>query len=200
MEHLRYSGKTHVEQRAALEKILRDNDVVMTVLRGLRELDLHDWMLVAGAIYNGVWNVLTEQPVLNGVKDIDVFYFDDTDLSYEAEDAVIQRANRKFADLPLPVEVRNQARVHLWFPQKFKQPFSPLTSSAESLLRYASKTHAVGVHLDHNDKMTIHAPFGLDLIFSFRVVPNHVLENRVAHEEKGTRAKKSWPQLSVEPW
>ncbi|MBI4923856.1 MAG: nucleotidyltransferase family protein [Devosia nanyangense] len=198
--HLRYSGLDDAAQRAALIEIIGSEPLLMEVLRGLRDTALPDWLLVAGAIYNVVWNRLTDRPALTGVKDIDVFYFDDSDLSYEAEDAVIKRLGRQFAHLPLPVEPRNQARVHLWFPQKFNQPFAPLASSSEMLGRYASKTHSVAARLEADDTLSIVAPFGLDDIFSFRIVPNHLLENEPAHTAKAARAKSVWPELSVEPW
>lgn len=172
----------------------------MSVLEGLREIGLNDWLLVAGAIYNTVWNQLTNRPTLTGIKDIDVFYFDDSDLSWEAEDRVIEQVSAHFERLPLPVETRNQARVHLWFPEKFGQPFAPLKSSAEMMWRYASKTHSVGVKLEADNSLTFEAPFGLDDMFSFRMVPNHVLANKKAHDEKGARAKRTWPELTVEPW
>jgi hypothetical protein len=200
MSHLRFAGQPYDVQRSALEDIIRHDALMMRVLEDLREIDLPDWLLVSGAIYNLVWNVLTGRPPHNGINDIDVTYFDDTDLSYEAEDVVIQRLAKRFADVPLPVQVRNQARVHLWFPQKFGQPFTPLTSSAEMLGRYASKTHAVGARLFADDSLGIEAPFGLDDMFSFRVVPNKVLENRPAHEAKGARAKTVWPEITVIPW
>jgi uncharacterized protein len=199
MSHLRFSGQSDAVQRQALMDIVRGDALLMRVLEGLREIDLPDWLLVAGVLYNRVWNELTGRPPLTGINDIDVFYFDD-DLSYEAEDAVIRRLAAHFADLPLPVQVRNQARVHLWFPQKFGQPFAPLASSGEMLGRYASKTHAVAVRLETDDRLTIVAPFGLDDIFSFRIVPNPVLMNRPAHEAKGARAKSVWPEITVLPW
>jgi hypothetical protein len=172
----------------------------MEVLAGLRDDGLPDHLLVAGALYNLVWNRLTGRPDLTGINDIDVFDFDAGDLSYDAEDVVIQRLARRFADLPLPVQVRNQARVHLWFPQKFGVPFLPLTSSAEMLSRYASKTHSVAVRLEADDSLTILAPFGLDDIFSFRITPNPALMNKPAHDAKGARAKSVWPEITVVPW
>ena len=54
--------------------------------------------MVAGSVYQAFWNALSDRPVAEGVKDYDLFYFDD-DLSYEAEDVVIQRARALFADL-----------------------------------------------------------------------------------------------------
>jgi hypothetical protein len=199
-EHLKLAGRPHAEQVAAVADFLAAEPVLMAVLEGLREDGLPDHLLVAGAIYNLVWNRLTGRPALTGINDIDVFYFD-PDTSWEAEDAVIQRLAARFAHLPLPVQVRNQARVHLWFPQKFGvSDFAPLTSSEEMLWRYASKTHAVAARLEADGGLRILAPFGLNDIFSFRVVPNPVLPNRVAHEAKGARAKSVWPEITIEPW
>lgn len=198
--HLKLSGLPDHEQRLALTAIIRSSPVLMAVLEGLRDDGLPDQLLVAGAIYNLVWNRLTGRPDLNGINDIDVFYFDGSDLSYGAEDVVIKRLDQRFAHLPLPVQARNQARVHLWFPQKFGVAFEPLTSSSEMLSRYASKTHSVGVRLEADDTLTIVAPFGLDDIFSFRIVPNPVLMNKPAHEAKGARARSVWPEIIVVPW
>src|SRR3569832_2223431 len=89
-KHLRYAGLGENVQRITLDEIVRSSPVLMEVLRGLREDGLPDHLLVAGAIYNLVWNRLTGRPDLNGINDIDVFYFDDGDVSYEAEDLVIK--------------------------------------------------------------------------------------------------------------
>ncbi len=198
--HLRFAGADEGAQRAELERIIRSSPLLMDVLVGLREDGAPDHLLVAGALYNLVWNRLSARPDLTGINDIDVFYFDASDLSYEAEDAVIQRLARRFADAPLPVQVRNQARVHLWFEQKFGSPFTPLGSSAEMLGRYASKSHAIAARLEPDDSMTLLAPFGLDDIFSMRITPNPVLANKTAHDAKAARAKSIWPELTVVPW
>jgi hypothetical protein len=199
-EHLQFAGASPERQREALEEIVRGQPVLMAVLHGLRAMALPDAWLVSGAIYNSVWNQLTGRPALTGIKDIDLIYFDGADLSYEAEDAVIKAAERVFAGLPLPVELRNQARVHLWFPQKFGIAVTPLTHSTQSLRRYASRTHAVAMRLEADDTMSIEAPFGLDDMFAFRITPNAALDNRVAHETKGARARTVWPEITVVPW
>ncbi|KAL2704568.1 hypothetical protein AAEP93_005639 [Penicillium crustosum] len=49
-----------------------------------------------------------------GISDYDLVYFDSSDLSWEAEDSVIRTGHRIFKDLKAPVQIRNQARVHLW--------------------------------------------------------------------------------------
>ncbi|QDZ11669.1 nucleotidyltransferase family protein [Devosia ginsengisoli] len=199
-DHLRFSGATEQAQRDALEAIVRNSALLMDVLGGMRDLALPDMLLGSGAIYNTVWNVLTGRPSLTGIKDADVVYFDDSDLSYEAEDAVIRRAAAQFAGLPVPVELRNQARVHIWFPQKFGTPYPQLKSSAEMMLYFASRTHAVAVRLEEDGRLSIFAPFGLDDIFSFRITPNPTLDNAATHATKAARAKAVWPELTVIPW
>ena len=200
MIHLRFAGLPHEDQIAALESLVRGEDFLMRVLSILRDIDLPDAWVTSGAIYNTVWNRLTGKPSLTGIKDVDVIYFDDTDLSYEAEDKTISQATRAFGDLAVPVEVRNQARVHVWYPQRFGHAYPQLSHATQSLEYYASKTHAVAVRLEADDRLAVAAPFGLDLMFSFLMVPNRALDNRVTHERKGARAKAIWPELVVEPW
>ncbi|MBN9234965.1 MULTISPECIES: nucleotidyltransferase family protein [Phyllobacteriaceae] len=200
MNHLRHSGLPFAEQVAALDLILRADPIVWEALERARDLDLPDGMIVSGAIYNTVWNSLTGRPAGYGIKDIDLFYCDGSDLSYDAEDVIIRRATRHFAGLPLPVEVRNQARVHLWYPDRFGRTCPAYRSSAEPLDHFASRTHSVGVRLTSTATLAVTAPFGLDDIFSFRIVPNRVTDNRETHEAKGRRAVALWPELSVMPW
>ena len=145
MDHLRYSGLPFEAQRTAFLDIVRADALVREALARAHTLDLPDWLVVSGALYNSVWNHLTDKPSGYGIRDVDLFYFDDSDLSYEAEDAVIRRAAQHFKGLALPGEVRNQARVHLWYPQKFGQPCPRYVSASQSVSYFASKTHAVGV-------------------------------------------------------
>jgi hypothetical protein len=71
---------------------------------------------MSGAVYQRVLNALTGRPPDYGVRDYDLGYFDASDISYDAEDAVIRRVAAAFLEpLRSTVEVRNQARVHVWF-------------------------------------------------------------------------------------
>lgn len=199
-QHLRLAGAPAEVQRAELETIIRAEPELMRVLAAIRELEVPDGWLVSGAIYNCVWNRLTGRPGLFGVNDIDIIYFEGADLSWEAEDRVIRALEAELPDLPVPVQPRNQARVHLWYEQKFGFPFAPLSEATETLLRYASKTHAVAARLDGTGAMEIRAPFGLDDMFSFRLTPNTATENRRTHLQKGERIKKLWPEVEIVPW
>jgi hypothetical protein len=199
-DHLRHAGADPESQRQVLVDIIGSQPHLVTILEGMAALGLPDPLLGSGAIYNTVWNVLTGRPALTGINDADVVYFDDSDRSYEAEDRVIRRAEAHFRHLPIPVELRNQARVHLWFPERFGMAYPQLTRSADMMLYYATKTHAVAARLEADGHISIHAPFGLDDLFSFRVTPNPALANRETHERKAARAKAIWPELTIVPW
>ena len=181
-----------------LEAIVRATPGLMHVLTVARSLELPDWLIFSGAVYQPVWNHLTGRDLSFGIKDYDLAYFDDSDTSYEAEDVVIRRVAAAF-DPPYRelVEARNQARVHLWFVDKYDEPYPPLVRSAEALERFTSPAFAVGVRLEADDRMTIEAPFGLEDLFAMRVRPNP-LRPSVGLERTFANAKSRWPELTVE--
>ena len=186
--------------RDRLEDIVRADPGLMTLLVRLRDLGLPQWRLVAGCLYQTVWNVLTGRPRGTGIRDYDLIYFDPDDLSYEAEDRVIQRVAAATAPGIGPVEARNQARVHLWFEARFGLPYSPLSSADEALRRYASVVHAVGVRLDEAGRLDVVAPFGFDDLFGMVIRPNPALDNAASHRAKAMRARAIWPEVTVIPW
>src|SRR5277367_1327581 len=138
----------------------------MRVLLTIRALYLPDCLIMSGAVYQRVLNVLTKRAPDYGIRDYDVGYFDASDISYEAEDGVIRRVAAAF-DEPLrsAVEVRNQARVHVWFESHFGEPYTPLSCTTEALERFVPPMFAVGVRLKHDDRLHIAAPFGLSDLF-----------------------------------
>lgn len=184
------------EQR--LTDMLTASPTLMRVMAGLRALGLPDWRLVSGCIYQTAWNALTGRDPDYGLKDYDAVYFD-PDTSWEAEDAHIKRAAAAFGPpLDAMVEVRNQARVHLWFEAKFGEPYAPLTRTDEALERFVCPAFAVGARLEAGDRITIAAPFGLDDLFAMRLRPN---PNRAINPDGFAKvlasARARWPELTV---
>src|ERR1700731_1668717 len=186
------------ELHERLTAILRAMPLLMQVLSVARCLDLPDWLVFSGAVYQPVLNHLTGRPLDYGIKDYDLGYFDASDLSYEAEDAGICRVKAAF-DEPLRsmIEVRNQARVHLWFPTKFGEAYGPLSCTAEALERFASATFAVGVRLEPDDRLQIEAPFGLDDLFALRLRPNP-RRRTVGFARTSVDLRRRWPEVVVE--
>ena len=183
---------------ARLVAILRRAPGLMRVMAVARDLALPDWLIFSGAIYQPAWNHLTGRPLEYGVKDYDLGYFDGADTSWEAEDIVIRRVAAAF-DPPLRemVEVRNQARVHLWFQAKFGEPYAPLARTAEALARFTSPAFAVGARLEADGSLAIVAQFGLADLFAMRLAPNP-LRPSAGFARTAAAARQRWPEVVVE--
>jgi len=132
-----------------------------------------------------------------GVKDYDLGYFDASDISYEAEDAVIRRVAAAF-DEPLrsAVEVRNQARVHVWFEGHFGEWYAPLSCTAEALERFVSPMFSIGVRLMRDDRLHIAAPFGLADLFALRLRPNP-RRSSANFSQVAAGVTRRWPEVTV---
>lgn len=191
---------TEDERVAALSAIVHQSAELMDILRAIRDLAIPDAWLTSGAIYQTVWNLITQRPATFGIKDYDIIYFDGTDRSYEAEDHVISKVKAALPRLSNLVEVRNQARVHLWYENRFGRPYRPLDCTMDALTRYASRTHAVALRLDNTGSPVVHTPFGLANIFAMRLVPNYSHPNKETYTEKASRVEALWPELQVVPW
>ncbi len=114
-----------MNQNEFLAAALR-NPVNAAIADELFRLALPDAWIVSGCLVQTVWNVLTGRAVDYGISDYDVFYFD-PDTSWEAEDTVIRNLQGRLGNLNVAVEARNQARVHLWYPDKHGLPYPPLS-------------------------------------------------------------------------
>jgi uncharacterized protein len=180
-----------------VESILRASPKVMAVLEVCRAAGLSDWRLVSGAVYGSVFNALTGRDMDHGIKDYDIAYFD-PDTSWDAEDAVIRRVEAALPDELKPlVEVRNQARVHLWFGAKFGGTYPPLPDTDSALQRYLCPVHAHAVRLEPDGTMSFAAPFGYADLFAMRASPNPKTINPGNRPDKVAQMQARWPELVV---
>jgi hypothetical protein len=182
---------------ARLVAIVRADPGLMHVLTTIRALDLPDWRVFSGAVYQSVWNHLTGRPAGYGIKDYDLGYFD-PDTSWDAEDVVIKRVAAAF-EPPFreTVEVRNQARVHLWHPQKFGGSYAALPNTDEALTRFVAPCFAIGVRLEESGEITVAAPLGLDDVFSLTIRPTSDRPVAKDWDRIVDKAKARWPELTV---
>ncbi|MDQ2727359.1 MAG: nucleotidyltransferase family protein [Actinomycetota bacterium] len=182
-----------------VDLVLR-NPVNRIVLERADQLQVPDWWLTAGAVFQTVWNVLDGRDPTAGIGDYDLFYFDDTDLSWEAEDAVIRRAAELFGDLNEIIEVRNEARVHLWYQQHFGVSARRFESTRDAIDHFASTTCCYALTRNRSGRLQVYAPHGYDDLFAQRLRPNPRLAPREVYERKAGRWIEEWPRLTVDPW
>ncbi|MBA2926084.1 nucleotidyltransferase family protein [Pseudomonas sp. P7] len=169
------------------------NPINAEITARLPDLGVEQCMLTAGCLFQAVWNHQSNLPAAQCVKDYDVFYFD-TDLSYEAEDAVIRRAEQLFQDLGVNVEVKNQARVHLWYGQRFGRPYPQLHSAKQGVDRYLVAGTCIGLEIATGE---VYAPYGLADVEQgiLRINPLHPEPELFARKARSYQVR--WPWLRI---
>jgi len=147
-----------IQYEEKLIQIVRQQDWIMEALKSVRDLKLPDWYLAAGAIRNSVWNYFHNFPSTSHQQDMDVVYFDSSNINKEREKLFESILNEKLPNLKW--EVKNQARKN-----------NSANSSCESIAYWSETPTCVGVRLENNDSFTICAPHGLDDLMNLVVKP-----------------------------
>lgn len=174
------------------------NPVNAVIAEECFRLALPDAWIVSGCLVQSVWNVLTGRTIGYGIDDYDIFYFD-PDTSWQAEDAAIRRLQDRLQHLRVKIEPRNQARVHLWYPQKHGLPYPRLARSTQGIDRFLTRNTQVGIRRAA-DGHEVYAPHGFDDIAGMIVRPNPGPSFSAAkYQAKAARWKKCWPELTVLP-
>ncbi len=170
------------------------------LLGRLQFLDLPDAWLVAGCLFQTVWNLHSGLAPTANIKDYDVFYFDASDLSEAAEQAVQARISALFADLPITVEAKNQARVHLWYERWFGYPYTPLQSARNGIERFLVPCTCVGLQPSAHpgvEDPTLYAPYGLEDLYAGLLRPNPACPHLPLFQDKAESYRKRWPWLTI---
>lgn len=172
------------------------NPTNVAILERLPALGVDQPWLVAGCIYGPAWNRLAGRPPAENIKDYDVFYWDE-DTSWAAEDAVIRRAEALFADLGVPVELKNQKRVPIWYREKFGVDYGPVACAADAIAKFQIACSCVGLAL-RDGGIEVCAPHGLDELYAGILRPNPLCPSpteRVRAKAESYRAR--WPWLRL---
>ncbi|TVY80475.1 hypothetical protein LSUE1_G006055, partial [Lachnellula suecica] len=75
---------------------LSTNATLLAIFHLAPQLNLPNYYLAAGCITQTVWNYVSGLPPETGIADYDLVYYDASDLSWEAEDRVIQASRKLF--------------------------------------------------------------------------------------------------------
>ena len=149
------------------------------ILERWSALALPDGWLVAGCLFQTVWNVRSGRAPEAGIKDYDLFYFDASDTSDAAESWVQARIDEMLGDLGITVEASNQARVHLWYESYFGHPYEELGSACDGIDRFLIPATCVGVRPGN-----VYAPNGLSLLYDGVLTMNALMPHRDLFHQK----------------
>ena len=178
---------------------VRENPINATLIDRLPLLGLQDCWLVAGCLFQTIWNVRAGRPPTEQIRDYDVFYFDAADISYEAENVEIRRLAAAFADLQAPIELKNQARVHLWYRQRFGHDCPQLLRSTDGIDRFLVECTCVGIACAQGAPPRVYASYGLANLYAGILRPNWRNHPESRFEQKAASYAKRWPWLKIDP-
>jgi uncharacterized protein len=152
--------------------------------------------LVAGCLFQTVWNLQSGRPPEDGIKDYDLFYFDAGDLSHAGEQQVQQRVESVLGWLGVPIEIKNQARVHIWYEEHFGYPYPKLVSAKEGIDRFLIPSTCVGVRAV-DGRLELYAPNGLRRLYAGVLTPNPLTPHLPLFRAKAASYKKRWQWLDA---
>jgi uncharacterized protein len=187
------------EERGRLETIVKWSPILSIVLERWSSISLPDCWLSGSVIAQTAWNYALNLPCHHGLADIDLVYFDADDLSAEAEMRQAARVRDLLSDVPIWIDVKNEARVHLWYESKFGYPIAPYTSAQHAIATFPTSAGAVGIRPTASG-LSIFAPFGLSDLLGLVVRPNKIQIAQAIYELKTARWRALWPQLLINKW
>ena len=146
---------------------------------------------------NLVWDALHEQAQPSFLSDVDVAYFDASDISAERDRMLQARLSAIRPDVPW--EVTNQAGVHQWFEGHFGHAVEPLRSLDEAVASWPEFATSVGVSLDADGSIHIIAPHGLHDLFEMVVRRNPTRVSAETYRERVEQKRYTarWPKVRV---
>ncbi|MCP3029335.1 nucleotidyltransferase family protein [Halobacillus sp. A5] len=181
-----------------LIQIIKQTEFLQEVFKETEKEFCH-YYIGAGCITQSVWNYLSSYPQGYGIGDIDIVYHDKTDLSGREESLIEGHLRQQLNYLPFSIDVTNEARVHLWYEDKFHKPVNPYQTVEEAINTWPSTASSIGIK-KQNGRYLVYAPYGVDDLFHMIVRPNKKIVTKEVYEQKALKWKKRWPKLRIFSW
>lgn len=196
-------NKSLEEQEIILEKILRMNAKLMSILEVLEDYakenpKFSNWYVGAGGVNQTVFNYYHGFDIDYGIKDYDIVYYD-LDTSYESEDVIIKNLEERLESLNVVCDIKNEARVHIWYNPKYGTNREPYTSCEDAISSWGSTVTCIACRLENN-KFKFFCPYGLDDLFNLTIRPVKRYFDKEQYEERAARWKRKWDKLEIVEW
>ncbi len=176
--------------------IISEDPWMMEILQAAKSLELPDWWICAGFVRSKIWDTLHHFKERTPLPDIDVIYFDPTNL----EEATEKKLEQRLANLlpNIPWSVKNEARMHL------KSHMPPYSSAVDAISKFPETATALGVKIDDQGRVILTAPCGIHDVVHLEVRPTPYFtkteERAQIYEERVAKKnwKSTWSQVQVE--
>jgi hypothetical protein len=191
---------SEIDSFKKLECLIQENKYLKESFDFLKYYRSERLYMVAGSIAQTVWNYIYNCDLEYGIDDFDFIYFNDTDLSEIQQNTVSGDIINSLRHIPFNVDINNQARVHLWYKDKFGYDIEPIKSIEDSISRFPTTATSIGIGYDDLTGLKIYAPFGLKDLFSGIVRANKKQITEKIFYAKVDKWTKKWPNLKVIDW
>ncbi|MEN6316521.1 MAG: nucleotidyltransferase family protein [Clostridiaceae bacterium] len=188
--------QSQIEQ---LTEILKRSETLYDVIKKANNIGLQNYYIGAGCITQTVWNYQVRNDLTSGISDIDFVYYDNSNLSFAAENVIIERVTSEIKPHKIKLDIKNQARVHLWYKERFGYDINPYRSVEDAINTWPTTATSVGVRLE-NDSLKVYAPFGLNDLFGMIVKANKAQITEEIYMQKVSKWSAKWPTLTIIPW
>jgi hypothetical protein len=170
-------------------KIINEDEWMMKILRASKSLNLPDWWVCAGFVRSKIWDTLHGFNERTNTPDVDVIYFDATNIDELEEKKMEGKLKKILPDIPW--SVKNEARMHV------VNNVPPYSSSIDAISKFPETATALGVKLDDEKNIVITAPCGISDVINLELKPTpyftETKERAVIYEER--IIKKNWKSI-----
>ena len=186
------------KQIKLLHDVIKKNTPLYELIMNAENLELESYYIGAGCIAQTVWNYQSGNALMYGISDFDFVYFDGNDLSSEKEEEISHRV-KQFASDKIKIDVKNEARVHLWYKDHFGYEIEPYASIETAINSWPTTATSIGVRIE-NGHFSVYAPFGLNDMFGRIVKANKAQITKEIFVYKTKKWLLKWPDLTIVPW
>lgn len=194
--------KTLNDQCEIFISILQKNKDLMIILDYINTLKLPNFYIATGSVFQTIWNYYDNKPLNYGIKDIDIIYYDSSNVSKDSEKQLENKIIDFFQkqNLNYEFDVHNEARMHLWKKENENKNIDQYKNSEDAIDQWIATVHAIGITKENNN-IKIYAPYGLSDIFSRTIRPiKHKANSKELYDKKVASWKNRFNNLNIIEW
>lgn len=188
------------EQNKIFIEIIKQNEDLINILDYLDELELPNFYIAAGSVFQTIWNYYDNKPLNYKIKDIDIIYYDSNNLSKEDEKELENKIINYFNTLNYEFDVHNEARMYLWKKENENKNINQYKNSEDAIEKWITTVQCVGITKEKNE-IKVYAPYGLSDIFG-RTIRHikHKANSKELYYKKVESWKKRFNHLNIIDW
>ena len=182
-----------------LIEILNLNPYLSKALDILKKYKIKNYYIWAWIISQTVWNHKYWKDIIHGISDMDIVYYDADDTSYEAENKIIKEIKNLLKDIPIKLDIKNQARVHLRYKSVYWSDVMQYISLEHAISTRPTTVTCTAIRKESGKSYKVYAPFWLADLFNWTLRPNKPMTTQEIYQKKVNKRIIRRPELQVIP-